>query len=211
MPIKPITLDGVKILQPKPLLIVISGPSGVGKDSVLKALKERQLPLHFVVTATSRASRKGEVDGVDYFFVSHQEFKRMIAEEELLEYSLVYQDYKGIPKSQIRKAFDTGNDVILRVDVQGAGKVRAICPEAILIYISPGSEEELYRRLTSRQSESDASMTLRLQTAREELARLSEFDYLVINTQDHLEDAVDQIIMIINSEHLKVHPREVNL
>ena len=105
------------LLHPHPLLIVISGPSGVGKDSVLQALKARNLPMHFVVTATTRSPRPEEKHGVDYFFVSLEEFERMIAEDELIEHAIVYNQYKGIPKAQIREAFASGKDVVLRVDV----------------------------------------------------------------------------------------------
>ena len=111
---------------PNPLLIVISGPSGVGKDSVLEEMKSRGLPFHFVITATTRPARADEKNGVDYFFLSQDEFARMIDEDELLEYALVYQDYKGIPKSQVRKALASGKNVIMRIDVQGAETIREL-------------------------------------------------------------------------------------
>jgi guanylate kinase len=208
MPVEPVTYD---VNHPKPLLIVISGPSGVGKDSVLKSLKERQLSLHFVVTATTRPPRPAEVHGIDYFFVAMEEFQHMISHNELLEYSLVYQDYNGIPKWQIRQAVDSGKDVILRIDVQGAAKVRAICPEAVLIFLTPATEQELIQRLRERKSESEESLRLRLETARQELESLSEFDYVVENTQGGLEQCVNDIISVIRAEHLRVHPREVSL
>jgi guanylate kinase len=108
------------LVQPKPLLIVISGPSGAGKDTILQRMKERELPFHFVVTATTRPRRENEIDGRDYFFVSKDEFARMIDEDELIEYAIVYGDYKGIPKQQVRDALTSGKDVIMRIDVQGA-------------------------------------------------------------------------------------------
>jgi len=208
MPHAPNSFD---VYHPKPLLIVISGPSGVGKDSVLKELKASQLPLKFVVTATTRPPRPEEVNGIDYFFLSMEEFQAMIDKQELLEYSLVYKDYKGIPKTQIRKAIDSGLDVVLRVDVQGAAKVRAICPEAILIFLTPASQEELFQRLRDRNSETPESLQIRLETAQQELERLSEFDYLVVNTHGRLRETVADIISIIRSEHLRVNPREVSL
>ena len=123
----------------EPLLIVISGPSGVGKDSVLEIMKQRGLPFHFVVTATTRPPRPEERDGVDYLFVSREEFAGLIEKEELLEYAIVYNDYKGIPKDQVRKALSSGKDVVMRVDVQGAATVRKISPEAILVFITSWS------------------------------------------------------------------------
>ncbi len=112
--------------NPQPLLIVISGPSGVGKDSVIHGLKGRNLPIHYVVTATTRPRREDETQGVDYFFVTKDEFAHMIEQEELIEYAIVYNDYKGIPKQQVREALASGQDVVMRVDVQGAATVRKL-------------------------------------------------------------------------------------
>jgi guanylate kinase len=128
--------------QRQPLLVVISGPSGAGKDSVLHLLSERHLPFHFVVTATTRPKRPGEVDGVDYHFIDHDEFSKMIEQDELLEYALVYSDYKGIPKSQVRQALASGKDVVMRIDVQGAQTIRNLCPDAVLIFLSTPTAEE---------------------------------------------------------------------
>ena len=143
---------------PNPLLIVISGPSGVGKDSVLEEMKSRGLPFHFVITATTRAPRPDEVDGRDYFFLSKDEFARMIDKGELLEYAVVYQDYKGIPKSQVRKALASGENVIMRVDVQGAETVRQLAKDALLIFLTPQNEEELINRLKKRNTETKESL-----------------------------------------------------
>ncbi|HEY3343420.1 MAG TPA: guanylate kinase [Anaerolineaceae bacterium] len=197
--------------QPEPLILVISGPSGVGKDSVIKRLKERLQSVYVVVTATTRPPREGEQDGVDYFFLSREQFTEMIARDALLEHTLVYEDYKGIPKDQIRRALASGKDVILRVDVQGAATVHAMCQEAILIFLSPRSEDELIRRLEERKSETDSSLALRIQTAREEMARLDEYDYVVENIQGHLDRAVDAIVAIITAEHSRVHQRKASL
>jgi guanylate kinase len=197
--------------QPEPLILVISGPSGVGKDSVIKRLKERLQSVYVVVTATTRPPREGEQDGVDYFFLSREQFTEMIARDALLEHTLVYEDYKGIPKDQIRRALASGKDVILRVDVQGAATVHAMCQEAILIFLSPRSEDELIRRLEERKSETDSSLALRIQTAREEMARLDEYDYVVENIQGHLDRAVDAIAAIITAEHSRVHQRKASL
>ena len=197
--------------QKEPLLIVISGPSGVGKDSVLQRMKERALPFHFVVTATSRPIRKGEVEGVDYFFLSPEEFARMIDEDEFIEYAVVYDDYKGIPKKQVREALDSGKDVLMRIDVQGAATVRELCPEAVLIFLTTDTEDELVVRLRARKSETPEGLKLRIATARKELERINEFDYVVVNREDKMQDAVETILSIIRSEHSRVQPRKVTL
>ena len=199
------------LYHPQPLLIVISGPSGVGKDAVVRTLQRREANLHFVVTATSRKIRENEVNGVDYIFVSEQEFEQMIKNDELLEYALVYDQYKGIPKSQVRDALQSGKDVIMRIDVQGAATIRKLCPEALLIFLIPSNQEEWIRRLIERQSETSESMNLRVETARQELTRLKEFDYVVVNAQDCLDAAVDAIEAIIDAEHHRVVPRSICL
>jgi guanylate kinase len=196
----------------QPLLIVISGPSGVGKDSVLQRMKERQLPFHFVVTATTRAPRAGEEHGRDYFFVSSDEFAEMIEKDELLEYAHVYNDYKGIPKQQVREALATGQDVIMRLDVQGAAKISKLTGGgAATIFLTTASEAELEARLRARKTETPEGLNLRIATARKELERMAEFDYCVINHDMTLDDTVDKIIAIIEAEHSRVKPRTVSL
>jgi guanylate kinase len=199
------------LIQSKPLLIVISGPSGAGKDTILQRMKERELPFHFVVTATTRPRRGNEIDGRDYFFVSKDEFARMIDEDELIEYAIVYGDYKGIPKQQVRDALASGKDVIMRIDVQGAETVRKLAPESVLIFITVDSEEELFNRLRERKTETADSLKLRMATARKELQRVSDFDYIVLNRDFHLDDTVDTIRAIIQAEHHRVTPRMVSL
>lgn len=200
-----------ELRKPNPLLIVISGPSGVGKDSVVQRMKDRGFPFHFVVTATTREKRANETHGVDYFFLSKDEFAHMIEEDELIEYAIVYGDYKGIPKEQVRNAFASGKDVVMRIDVQGAESVRKLAPEALLIFITCESEEELERRLRERKTESPDSLSLRIATARKELQRLEAFDYVIVNHDFHLDDTVDKVRAIIDAEHLKVHHRMVTL
>ncbi len=199
------------LYNPQPVLIVISGPSGAGKDSVIQCMKERELPFHFVVTATTRAMRPGEVHGKDYIFVSNDEFARMIEANELLEYAIVYNDYKGIPKQQVRDALDSGKDVVMRIDVQGAATIRKIVPEAVLVFLSTESEEAMVRRLEERKTETPEGLKLRIATARQELKRIGEFDYIVINPEFHLDEAVDTIQAIINAEHHRTKPRKVTL
>jgi guanylate kinase len=197
--------------NPQPLLIVISGPSGAGKDSVLNGLKERNLPMHFVVTATTRPRRDNEIQGVDYFFVSKDEFARMIEHEELMEYAIVYDDYKGIPKQQVREALASGQDVVMRLDVQGAATVRKLAPEAVLIFLTTESEAALERRLKARHTENVENLSLRIATARQELKRAAEFDYVIVNADGQLDKTVETVIAIILAEHHRVNPRKVNL
>jgi len=196
------------LYHPQPLLIVISGTSGVGKDAVLCGLKQRKLPLHFVVTATSRPPRASEVEGVDYFFLTREDFERRIANGEFIEATMVYSDWKGIPRWQIDDALRSGKDVVLRVDVQGAMKLRKLYPEAVLIFLIPESVDEWYSRLLKRNTDTQDELAVRLQTAHKEVAQIGEFDYVVMNARDLLEKAVDDIIQIINSEHHKVHHRK---
>jgi guanylate kinase len=199
------------ILKPKPLLVVISGPSGVGKDAVVKALKRQQVPMHFVVTAASREPRPGEVHGVDYFFVTKAEFEEMIAKDELLEYAVVYEEYKGIPKEQVKKALRSGKDVVMRLDVQGAMKIRQMSKEAILIFLIPANDEEWYWRLAQRNTESPEKLKVRLDTAKKELGLVKEFDYIVVNAHEKLDQAVETIIAILEAEHHKVNHRHITL
>jgi len=200
-----------KILEPQPLLIVISGPSGAGKDTIVQCMKERGMPFHFVVTATTRPRRASEVNGKDYFFVSKEEFARMIEADELIEYAVVYGDYKGIPKQQVREALSSGKDVVMRVDVQGAETVRKLVPNAILIFMTVDNEQELERRLRERKTETVEELALRIATARKELLRVEAFDYVVVNADDHLDQAVDTIQAIITSEHQRGNQKKVTL
>jgi len=193
------------------LLVVISGPSGVGKDSVLRGLKERGLPFRFVPTMNTRLRRSDEVDGVDYNFVTTEEFVTLLEQGELLEHAVVYGDYKGIPKKPIREALQSGHDVVLRVDVQGAATLKRLIPEAVFIFLTALNEEELVARLMNRKTESPESLRIRIATAREELQRIHEFDYVVVNHADRLEQAVQDVIGIIRAEHCRVRPRKVSL
>jgi guanylate kinase len=204
-------LESYPYTQFEPLLVVISGPSGVGKDSVIKAMKERDLPFYFVVTATTRPKREAELHGVDYFFISEEEFVSMIENDELLEYATVYEDYKGVPKAQVRQALDSGKDVIMRVDVQGAASIREISPQACLVFLTAQNVDELIERLKQRNTESPEGLHKRLTTAREELQHIHEFDYVVLNRDSHLEEAVDTILAIIRAEHHRSKPRKVTL
>jgi guanylate kinase len=183
----------------------------VGKDSVLRGLKERGLPFRFVPTMNTRPRRSDEVDGVDYFFVTTEEFVTLLEQGELLEHAVVYGDYKGIPKQPVREALQSGQDVVLRVDVQGAATLKRLIPEAVFIFLTVSSEDELVARLSNRKTESPESLRIRIATAREELQRIPEFDYVVVNPADRLEEAVQDVIGIIRAEHCRAHPRVVKL
>ncbi len=185
-----------------PLLVVLTGPSGAGKDSVLDELKKLPgRPYDFAVTATTRPARPDERDGVHYHFVSREEFQRMIAAGELLEHAVVYGQDKGLPKAQVRQMLEAGRDVLMRTDVQGARYIKSIVPGAVTIFIAPPSDAELERRLRSRGGDSDEQVALRLQTAREEIARAGEFDYTLVN--DDLEETAEEIERIIAEERAR--------
>jgi guanylate kinase len=192
-------------------MVVISGPSGVGKDMAIARLKEMGQSFHFVVTATTRPQRPNERDGTDYIFISMTEFAEMIEAGELLEYAVVYGDYKGIPKGQVRRALASGKDVIMRIDVQGAQTIRRLVPEAVFIYLSAESEEALVKRLRERKTEPEEQLKMRIATARQELKRLELFDYVVINAYNRLDETCQKIIAIITAERCRVHQREIKL
>jgi guanylate kinase len=197
--------------KPQPLLIVISGPSGVGKDSVLQAMKDRGLPFHFVVTTTTRLPRPDEVHGRDYFFISKEEFARMIENDEFFEYAIVYKDYKGNTRKQVHDALASGQDVIMRLDVQGAATVHKLAPEAVLIFLTTQNEHELVERLKSRKTDTAEDLSLRIATAQQELKRAVEFDYVIVNADGCLDETVDTVTAIIRAEHHRVNPRKVSL
>lgn len=195
----------------QPLLIVLSGPSGVGKDSVVEKLREMTEKFHFVVTSTTRDPRPGEEDGKDYFFLTKDQFAELIERDEMLEYAVVYNDFKGIPKQQVRDALETGKDIIMRIDVQGAETIRQKCPEALLIFLTVENEQELVRRLTARKTEKSDDLNLRIATARKELQRIDRFDYLVVNPEGELPQTVEVVLSIIEAEHHRLPHRKIAL
>ena len=193
----------------EPLFIVISGLSGVGKDAVIEELLKRGIPLHKVVTATTRAPRSTERDGVDYNFLTHERFQEMIRNNEFIEWAMVYNDFKGVPRKQIRDAMASGLDVIMRVDVQGARKFRELFPEALLIFITPASEEDWRAMLLGRDTDTPDQIDRRITAAPSELDALPIFNYVVINKRCCLAETADKIIGIIDSEHMRNPHRKV--
>ena len=196
-------------LPRKPLLIVLSGPSGVGKDAVLTRLKESGFPLNYVTTVTTRAQRANERDNVDYRFVSVERFQAMIKNRELLESANVYGNWYGVPKEAVKPALDKGEDTIVKVDVQGATTIKKILSQAVFIFLMPPSMEELVMRLKQRYTESPSDLALRLKTAEEEAKQLSLFDYVVVNRWGEIDRAVSEIKAIITAEKCRVAPREI--
>jgi guanylate kinase len=195
----------------QPLLVVISGPSGAGKDAVIRRMGERDIPIHFVVTATSRPPRPDEINGKDYWFVSEAEFRGMIERDELLEYAVVFNQYKGVPRKQIRDAMASGRDVVMRVDVQGAATIRSKCPEAVQIFLLPESLEALATRIQRRSADTQEQIALRLKSAPAEIARIPDFDYVVSNAEGKLDRTVDTILAILLAEHSRTHQRKATL
>jgi len=194
-----------------PLLIVISGPSGVGKDATINVMKKAGLSFHLVVTATTRSKRRGEKNGVDYHFLSEDEFRRMIKRNQFLEWAEVYGNYYGVPKREIEKALEQGHDVIVKVDVQGATTIKRILPDAVFIFLMPPSTEELANRLKQRHGSLSAGLDLRLSKSQEEIESLPLFDYIVLSHKGNLELTASQINAIITAEKCRLKPRVVKL
>ena len=196
---------GLKQSKQMPLLIVLSGPSGAGKDTVLDRMKELNLPCHYVMTLTTRPRRPGESNGVDYHFTSEAEFQEMIQQGELLEWAKVYGHWYGVPKQQVEQALERGEDIVVKVDVQGAATIKNLFPGAVLIFLTPPSIEEQARRLQQRKSESTAELELRIKTIQEEMKYLPLFDYVVVNLQGEIDSAISQIKEIITAEKQRVN------
>lgn len=182
----------------------------MGKDAVLARMRELRKPYHFTVTATTRPQRESERDGADYIFVSTQEFRRMIDRGELLEWAEVHGNLYGVPKSQITDALSRGRDVIVKPDVQGAATIKRLSPDALTIFLAPPNMDELARRLTARMTESTEDLSLRLATAELEMQEAESFDYVVVNRQGDLDDAVEEIERIVEKERHRVPARTVS-
>lgn len=189
------------------LLVVLSGPSGVGKDVAIARLKERGFNIDYVVTATTRKQRENEVNGRDYFFLERGEFEAMIERDEFLEWSNVYGNLYGPPIAQVRQKLAEGRDIMLKIDVQGAEKVRKRSRDGIFIFLAPPSIGQLVARLRGRRTESEAELEVRIANAYKEMAARELYDYEVVNHEGRLDEAVDEIGAIITAERLRIHPR----
>ena len=198
MPPEPTERDG--------LLVVVSGPSGVGKDAVLARLRSLGRPYSTVVTVTTREPRPSEQDGVHYVFVSKETFARMVESGDLLEWATVYGNAYGVPRSPVREALARGQDVIVKTDVQGAATIKHTVPSAVLVFLAATSHEDLERRLRHRRTENAGDLARRIATAQEEIARLPEFDYLVVNREGALDETVSRLDAIIAAERCR-NPR----
>ena len=192
-------------------MMVVSGPSGVGKDAVLTRLRERQYPVHIVVTATTRAMRPTERDGVDYVFLDEATFERKVADDGFLEWAMVYGNRYGVPKDQVSDALASGVDVIIKSDVQGAETMKRLNPEAVFVFVAPPSMEELERRLRDRKSEATGDLERRLETARQELERLPMFDYVVVNENGAIDEAAEALEAIMRAERWRYPRRRLAL
>ncbi len=197
--------------MPPPLLLVLSGPSGVGKDTIIERMRQRSLPFHYAVTATTRPQREGEIHGVHYYFVSNDEFGGLFKQGELLENATVYGNSYGIPKAGVRSALARGEDVLLKPDVQGAAHLKRVVPEAVFIFIAPASLEELIMRLRRRGTETEEGISHRLSHYQTEMKAAGSFDYYVINREGCLDETVDNILAIMRAEKSRVMPRRVHL
>ncbi len=193
---------------PQPLLVIVSGPSGVGKDATLRRMKEDGAPFHFLVTNTTRPQRPNEIEGVDYHFITPEEFERKLANGDFLEHAVVYGHQYGNSKSEIEQALARGEDVILRIDVQGAETIRRKVEGAVLIFLA-ADLAELEKRLRARRTESEEALQLRLKMAAGEMQAMPRFDYVVVNHDAALEQTVSDIQAIIRAEKLRTHPRAV--
>ena len=186
-----------------PLLVVISGPSGVGKDAVLERMKRLLKERHFIVTATTRHKRPNERDGVDYIFMKTSEFQALLAQDGFLEHAEVYGRYYGVPRAQVEEALRAGRDVVVKTDVQGARTLKAKVPDALLIFLAPPDLQELERRLRQRKSETAGDLQRRVETARLEMQCKPEFDHVVVNHSGRLDETVAAIEEIIAEEKRK--------
>ncbi len=189
-----------------PLLVVVSGPSGVGKDALLQAIRlsSHGARMHFVVTATTRPKRAGERDGGDYHFLSEARFEALLAEDGFVEHALVYGYRYGVPRDEVETPLARGEDVIMRVDVQGVRHLRERYPEAVKIFLAPPDLGSLERRLRGRKSDGDEVVRRRLEVARHEMDELPRFDYAIINRDGELDQAVDAVLAVIIAEKHRV-------
>ena len=196
---------------PAPLLIVLSGPSGAGKDALLTRLRETGYPIVYITTLTTRPKRANEQDTLDYHFVSPDKFQEMIKNKELLEWANVYGNLYGVPRKPVKKAMESGQNTIVKVDTQGAATIKKLIPEAVFVFLMTPSLEELTIRLRQRRTESPFDLARRINTAQEEIAQLPLFDYVIVSNRDEIDQAMAKIEAIITAEGCRVIPRQIAL
>ena len=185
-------------MKPQGVLLVLSGPSGAGKGTICQKLREKRDDLSYSVSATTRAPRKGEIDGKDYFFLTTDCFKEMIANDEMLEYAEIYGNYYGTPRSYVTSILDQGKDVVLEIDPQGALQIKKRFPDAVFVFIVPPSLDELSIRIYKRGTDSEEVIKRRLSAATSELAYASKYDYIIVN--DEVDKASNKVSNIIDAE-----------
>ncbi|MFJ6412087.1 guanylate kinase [Terribacillus saccharophilus] len=189
------------MIEQKGILFILSGPSGVGKGTVRKALFEQDTHLRYSISMTTRNMRPGEQDGVDYFYKSKEEFERLIGQNKLLEYASYVDNYYGTPRDYVEETLEAGHDVFLEIEVQGALQVKENFPQGVFIFLIPPSLEELKNRIVGRGTETPELVKNRLNAARDEIEMMDAYDYVVVN--DQLNHAVSKIQSIVQSEHCK--------
>jgi guanylate kinase len=203
--------DGFGLPEANPLVIVISGPSGVGKDAILNRMKTLRYPFEYVITMTTRARRANEKNQIDYNFISVDEFQALLKNDGLLEWANVYGNYYGVPKKPVKEALSRGRDIIVKVDVQGAANIKKIIPHAVFIFIAPPSVDELSSRLIGRCTENASDLAVRLKVSKDELRQICNFDYVVVNSSNKIDVAIEQIRAIVTAEKCKATPRKIIL
>ena len=194
-----------------PLVMVLSGPSGVGKDVAIEQIRERGYPFYYTVTYTTRAQRPGEIDGVHYNFVTLAQYQALLAQNAFLEHAEVYGHCYAVPRREVHDALAAGQDVIIKADVQGARTLKQKVPTAIFVFLAPPSMEEQAERLRRRKTEDAAAQAARLRIAREEMRALPLFDYVVVNRTGRLKETVSEILAIFQAEKCRVQPRSIYL
>ncbi len=188
------------------LLIIVSAPSGCGKGTILaEVLKDKSY--YFSVSATTRSPREGEINGVNYHFISKAEFEEIIEKDGMLEYATYCDNYYGTPKQQVEEMLDSGKNVLLEIEVQGAMQMREICPDGVFVFINPPSISELKRRLTKRGTESDEVINARVAQAEKEMKYANEYDYIIEN--DVLENAIEDFKTIVRAEELSTKRNKI--
>jgi len=206
-----INTSSAKPSTPRPLIILLSGPSGVGKDTVISKIREQDSSIFVTVNVTTRSIRSCEIDGLDYIFTNKNEFDRMIKANMFLEHANVYGNHYGVPKDQVISALSRGQDALIKADVQGAKTIMQIEPNVLSIFLMPESTLALERRLTLRMTESKQALKTRLKTAISEINQANNFEYIVYNKDGCITETVREIKRIINNEKTRIPPRIVKI